>query len=86
MPTASLSACETPPKDIFSPRVGHVTISIEFSEVMTGDSSCGAIERADKALYHAKSHGRNQVRSFAAMVAAGDLSGQAAPTGEVELF
>ena len=45
---------------------------------MTGDSSCGAIERADKALYHAKSHGRNQVRSFAAMVAA--------PTGEVELF
>jgi predicted signal transduction protein with EAL and GGDEF domain len=53
---------------------------------MTGDSPSGAIERADKALYHAKGHGRNQVRSFAALVAAGDLTGQAAPTGEVELF
>lgn len=72
-------------RHLFS-QVGHITISIGYSEVMTGDSPSGAIERADKALYHAKGHGRNQVRSFAALVAAGDLTGQAAPTGEVELF
>jgi diguanylate cyclase (GGDEF)-like protein len=72
-------------RHLFS-QVGHITISIGFSEVMTGDSPSGAIERADKALYHAKGNGRNQVRSFAALVATGDLTGQAAPTGEVELF
>ncbi|MDP2000100.1 MAG: GGDEF domain-containing protein [Rhodoferax sp.] len=72
-------------RHLFS-QVGHITISIGFSEVMTGDSPSGAIERADKALYYAKGNGRNQVRSFAALVAAGDLTGQAAPTGEVELF
>ena len=68
------------------PQVEHITISIGFSEVMPGDSPSGAIERADKALYHAKEHGRNQVRSFAALVTSGDIEGQAAYTGDVELF
>lgn len=68
------------------PQVGTITISIGFSEVKFGDTPSGAIERADKSLYHAKSHGRNQVCSHAALVASGDLVEQAANVGDMELF
>ncbi len=68
------------------PQVGHITISIGFSEVKTGDSPSGAFERADKAVYYAKEHGRNQVCSYAALVASGQLADQAANVGDVELF
>lgn len=68
------------------PQVGSITISIGFSEVKVGDTPSGAIERADKALYHAKSHGRNQVCSHAALVISGDLVEQAANIGDMELF
>jgi diguanylate cyclase (GGDEF)-like protein len=68
------------------PQVGTITISIGFSEVKIGDTPSGAIERADKSLYHAKSHGRNQVCSYAALVANGDLVEQASNVGDMELF
>ena len=68
------------------PQVGAITISIEFSEVKTGDTPSGAFERADKAVHHAKEYGRNQVCSFAALVASGDLVDQAANVDEMELF
>lgn len=68
------------------PQVGTITISIGFSEVKIGDTPSGAIERADKALYHAKVHGRNQVCSHAALVISGDLVEQAAIIGDMELF
>lgn len=68
------------------PQVGAITVSIGFSEVKIGDTPSGAIERADKALYHAKSHGRNQVCSHAALVISGDLVEQAAIIGDMELF
>ena len=68
------------------PQVGHITISIGFSEVKTGDSPSGAFERADKAVYYAKEHGRNQVCSYAALIASGQLADQAANVGDIELF
>lgn len=68
------------------PQVGHITISIGFSEVKPGDTPSGAFERADKAVYHAKGHGRNQVCSHAALVASGDLVEVAANVGDMELF
>ena len=68
------------------PQVGHITISIGFSEVRPGDTPSGAFERADKAVYHAKEHGRNQVCSHAALIAQGKLTEQAANVGDVELF
>lgn len=68
------------------PQVGTITISIGFSEVKIGDTPSGAIERADKALYHAKSHGRNQVCSHAGLVISGDLVEQATNVGDMELF
>lgn len=68
------------------PQVGRITISIGFTEVKAGDTPSGAFERADKAVYHAKEHGRNQVCSHAALVASGDLPSEASNIGDMELF
>ena len=68
------------------PQVGSITISIGFSEVKPGDTPSGAFERADKAVYFAKGHGRNQVCSHAALVASGDLVEAAVNVGDMELF
>jgi GGDEF domain-containing protein len=67
------------------PQVGRITVSIGFTDVRTGDNPSMAFERADKAVYWAKGHGRNQVAEHAALVARGELfEGQ--KTGDVELF
>jgi diguanylate cyclase (GGDEF)-like protein len=67
------------------PQVGQITISIGFTEVLPGDTPSGAFERADKAVYFAKAHGRNQVQSHAVLVARGDLEDES-KIGDVELF
>jgi diguanylate cyclase (GGDEF)-like protein len=67
------------------PQVGQITISIGFTEVMPGDTPSGAFERADKAVYFAKGHGRNQVQSHAELIARGDLEDES-KIGDVELF
>ena len=67
------------------PQIGQITISIGFTEVMPGDTPSGAFERADKAVYYAKGHGRNQVCSHAALIASGELI-DASKVGDVELF
>ena len=67
------------------PQVGRITVSIGFTEVRAGDSPAAAFERADKAVYHAKAHGRNQVHNYAALVASG-LIQEAAQLSDVELF
>lgn len=68
------------------PQVGHITISTGFSEVRAGDTPSAAFERADRAVYYAKAHGRNQVSSYAALIASGELVEQAANEGDIELF
>ena len=67
------------------PQVGNITVSIGFSELKGGDSPSAAIERADKAVYYAKTHGRNQVQSYADLVARGELD-VTEKVGDVELF
>jgi diguanylate cyclase (GGDEF)-like protein len=67
------------------PQVGRITVSIGVTEVKAGDSPSGAFERADKAVYYAKGHGRNQLRNHAELVAAGELVDEA-KVGDVELF
>ena len=67
------------------PQVGRITVSVGFSEVKPGDSPSSAIERADRAVYHAKSHGRNQVQSHAELVKRGELD-DSEKVGDVELF
>ena len=67
------------------PQVGRITVSIGFTDVRMGDNPSVAFERADKAVYWAKAHGRNLVAEHAVLVARGELlEGQ--KTGDVELF
>jgi diguanylate cyclase (GGDEF)-like protein len=67
------------------PQVGTVTASVGFTSIRDVDLPAGAFERADRAVYFAKQHGRNQVRCFDDLVESGDLE---APEriGAVELF
>ncbi len=67
------------------PQVGRITVSIGFTQVRPGDSPASAFERADKAVYHAKGNGRNQVQSHAQLVAAGILQ-EHAQVSDMELF
>src|SRR5882724_2385274 len=56
------------------PQVGRVTISLGYSQIYPTDSPSTCVERADAALYYAKHHGRNNIRSYEMLVAAGELS------------
>jgi diguanylate cyclase (GGDEF)-like protein len=67
------------------PQLGQLTISIGFTQVRSSDSPSSAFDRADKAVYFAKQHGRNQVRHHADLVAAGLLVDEAR-SSDVELF
>ncbi|MBA3059182.1 MAG: GGDEF domain-containing protein [Gammaproteobacteria bacterium] len=83
---AALERLRTNTESYLFPQVGSITISIGFSEIKTGDTPSGAFERADKAVYYAKEHGRNQVCSHAALIASGALVEQASNVGDMELF
>ena len=48
-----------------------VTLSIGFTALRPMDAPAAAFERADKAVYYAKHHGRNQVFAFESLVARG---------------
>ena len=68
------------------PQVGHITISIGFAPLRDNDTPSGAFDRADKAVYYAKSHGRNQTCSFAAMVEAGELVESSDGSEDIDFF
>jgi diguanylate cyclase (GGDEF)-like protein len=70
---------------VFS-RVGHVTISIGFSQLRPNDTPTDVIDRADEALYYAKQHGRNRVDNYEDLIASGELVAKEVAGGEVELF
>jgi diguanylate cyclase (GGDEF)-like protein len=55
------------------PQVGCVTISLGYSEISPNDDPTTCVERADAALYYAKHQGRNNIRNYEALVAAGEL-------------
>jgi diguanylate cyclase (GGDEF)-like protein len=67
------------------PRVGRITVSVGFTEVRGNDTPAAAFERADKAVYHAKAHGRNQVAHHADLVRQGQVV-ESERSGDVELF
>jgi diguanylate cyclase (GGDEF)-like protein len=68
------------------PQVGNITVSVGFTEVLPSDTPSVAFQRADTAVYYAKEHGRNQVRSHAILIADGAVRGDKSKTGDVELF
>lgn len=67
------------------PQVGRITVSVGMTRVRPGDTPSSAFARADRAVYHAKSAGRDQVCSHAALVEAGLISEQTEGSA-VELF
>lgn len=68
------------------PRVGHITVSTGFTPLNDNDTPSGAFDRADKAVYYAKSHGRNQVCSYTVLVDAGELVAQTSGDEEIDYF
>jgi len=67
------------------PQVEHITVSVGFTDVRHGDSPNAAVERADRAVYFAKNHGRDQVRCHAALVRKGLLEDEK-KAGDIDLF
>jgi len=67
------------------PQAMHITVSIGYSRIDGQAFPAEIVEEADRALYYAKSHGRDQVRDFQALQRAGEVD-RADATGEVELF
>ena len=69
------------------PQVGQVTISIGFTELRDEEAPTAIMERADRALYYAKEHGRNQIHNYEALIERGDLDTAAEQaSGAIELF
>lgn len=67
------------------PQVGSITVSLGFSVLQAHDTPSAAFGRADKAVYHAKSHGRNQVVSYQALVESGAVQ-EKTEDMDVDLF
>ncbi len=67
------------------PQAGTITVSVGFTAIETGDTPAAAFERADRAVYHAKNHGRNQVCSHSALMREGFIEDDKR-IGDVELF
>lgn len=61
---------ETIARHVF-PQVGNITVSIGYAKITKKDFSHVVLERADKALYYAKEHGRNSVYNFEELLESG---------------
>ena len=86
--TTGLSVLERFRKKVESfhfPQVGNVTVSIGAVEINYQDLPTTIVEQADKALYYAKDHGRNQVCEYGRLLAEGKLS-NIQSQGSVEIF
>jgi diguanylate cyclase (GGDEF)-like protein len=68
------------------PQIGCKTVSIGVACITPGESVDTIINRADKAMYHAKLNGRNQVCCYESLVAEGKLAPVTVATGDIELF
>lgn len=58
------------------PQVGQVTVSIGFTRIGLNATPVVVLGHADLALYHAKTHGRNQVCFYETLVADGQLKSE----------
>lgn len=67
------------------PQAMHITVSIGFTQVGAQQFPAEIVEEADRALYYAKNHGRDQVRDFQALSLAGEIEMPEA-SGSVEMF
>ncbi|WP_287876969.1 GGDEF domain-containing protein [Aquitalea sp.] len=68
------------------PQVGQVTVSIGFTRLDQGLVPAQVIDRADKALYYVKTHGRNQVYQFETLLRQGLVQEVEIASGDIDLF
>ena len=68
------------------PQIGCKTVSVGVADISPGESVDTIINRADKALYHAKQNGRNQVCCYETLVIQGKLAPLTVATGDIEFF
>jgi len=55
------------------PQVGKVTVSIGAAKVELKSAASELVDRADKALYYAKEHGRNKVFCYEELLSSGEI-------------
>ncbi len=68
------------------PQVGHITVSIGYAPLMADDTPGAGFDRADKAVYYAKGHGRNQICNYTTLVSRGDLVETIDDSQEADFF
>jgi diguanylate cyclase (GGDEF)-like protein len=68
------------------PFAGEITISIGCVRIEGGAPSPLSIDKADKALYYSKEHGRNRVSVYETLLSQGKLEEPASVDSEVTLF
>jgi diguanylate cyclase (GGDEF) domain len=83
--TAALQRLRAAVERFEFPQVGRVTLSIGFTVLRDTDTPTDAVDRADRALYQAKSTGRNRVVGPTGMAQAG-MPDEPTHRGEVDLF
>lgn len=67
------------------PQVEHITVSIGYARIGSNDYPATVLDRADKALYFAKKHGRDRIYGYESLAAQGLLTQAMAP-GSIDLF
>jgi diguanylate cyclase (GGDEF)-like protein len=67
------------------PQAGKITVSVGFTAIEVGDTPAAAFERADRAVYHAKHSGRDQVSNHAELMRRGVIEDDRR-VSDVELF
>jgi diguanylate cyclase (GGDEF)-like protein len=67
------------------PQVEHITVSIGYARIGNNDYPATVLDRADKALYFAKKHGRDRIYGYESLAAQGLLAQAMAP-GSIDLF
>lgn len=68
------------------PQIGQLTVSSGYTAIIDQQLPSYVFEEADKALYYAKEHGRNQVRDYRGLMLRGELAPERMVGGTVELF
>lgn len=73
-------------EDYVFPQVGQVTVSVGFTLPGQALPVAAIVSQADKALYHAKDHGRNQVKSYQQLLQQGMVGEPDTAVADIELF
>lgn len=68
------------------PQVGKVTISIGYTSIKENNMIASITDAADKALYFAKEHGRNQIWNYDQLIQNGSIAVSDYASEDVELF